>query len=104
MSVRWQLLFNGGYFMFTIAETEKTVRHFRLCSLADIHGTNHCWVMGKLYLFAGKATRHPVPNIKKHCKCKGFHQRTIGVVTIVLTRSVMDCSDFTDIYLHENLE
>jgi len=40
---------------------------------------------------------------KNYCKCKSFHQWTIGSVTIVLTRSAID-GDFTDIYLQENLQ
>jgi len=49
------------------------------------------------------AARHQERNIKKDCKCQnGFHQRTIGSVTIVLTRLPID-SDFTDIYFQVNL-
>jgi len=51
---------------------------------------------------AGKAIRHPVCYIKKYCKCKGFHEWTVGSVTVVLTRLPMD-SDVTDIYLQESL-
>jgi len=68
-------------------------------SLKLILSGGHPWEKS-LNVATGKATRHLVHNIKKYCKCKGFHQRTIGSVTIVLTRSAID-SDFTDIYLHE---
>jgi len=96
---------------FTFAETKKTVRHFHLCSLADVHGTNHCWVMEKCATdcaprFKSSARERPLATqsviSKKYCKCKGFHQWTIGSVTILSARSVID-SDFTDIYLQGNL-
>jgi len=46
----------------------------------------------------GKATRHPVHNIIEYCKCNGFHQWSVGSVTIVST----NFSD-SDFYLQVNL-
>jgi len=72
---------------------KNTIRHFRLCW----HPWDHSWVMDtdcvpRFKSCAGNAAHHPVRNINKYCKCKGFHQWSHHCVN-----SFRD-SDFTFIY------